>query len=243
VVTPKSVLIYLEISGFPYKSTSHSLAFTMGILSASDTTVMQTSDVPSHVRQVVSHGTRANFIDLPTVALVDDVIQPVALETDTAPTDNELGNWKLTSIIRPYLQKGGLVINSRTVKVNFPVGANDITWQPNFGFGEGPILPDPPAPAEAPPSIEEEEAIAQEEAAAQVQEAITVTTSVIGALVGFAAIALIATFAFVKYRHKQYHLLKSDAPHRPTNSEDVNITVVDGNESKIQAYGLIPQSI
>jgi len=150
----------------------------MGILSASNTTELETIQIHHRERQVVGHGDRANFIDIPDYAVVDGVAVTVPVSFDYAPADADMGNWKLTSIIKPYLVKGGLVTNSRTAFVVFPPGANNITYQPVLGFGRGPVVPIDP--------VEEEELLEAEQAQMDrlhTQTIIIVSSSVGGVLV------------------------------------------------------------
>jgi len=204
----------------------------MGILSASNTAVLQAAETQNRLREVVGEDIRANFIDLPTEALVDgqNVEVPVAINTN--PSDNDLGNWKLTSIIRPYLIKGGLSICSRYALVTFPAGAENITYQPSWGFGVGPVLPVENSPAQELESQEEQE----REAEAQTAQTIEITTSVIGGVLGFLALALCGTFFFVKYARR-----KSQSIQRSTLNEDVegipatDKIIISGNPSAYQS--------
>jgi len=147
----------MEIYGFPYLDPSHKLRFTMGILSAASTTTLDQIELQSYVRQVVgAESSMPNFIDVPTTALVDGQTVTVPIHFNFSVADTDLGNWKLTSIIRPYLIKGGLVATSRTVQVTFPAGSQNITWIPCFGFGRGPILPVQASSPTAPETLETE---------------------------------------------------------------------------------------
>jgi len=129
------------------------------------------------------------------------------------PSDNDLGNWKLTQMIRPYLIKGGLSIVSRYALITFPAGANDIIYQPTFGFGSGPNVPDP----EPEISPAEEQEIEREAEAAQTTKTIEITGEVVGGVLGFLTVALIGTFLIVKYARRK----NSPSKKRTTTDEDV----------------------
>jgi len=136
---------------------------------------MTTISLPTHVRQVVGSGPSANFIDLPKTSLVDGNVVNVTIYVNQSAVDNELANWKLTQMIKPYLVQGGLLITSRTVRIIFPPGSQNITYQPVFGFGPGPTLP-VPAVVAGPGGMGELEAEVSSSTFNRTQHIITVAT-------------------------------------------------------------------
>jgi len=137
--------------------------------------------------------------------------------------DADLGNWKLTSIIRPYLVKGGLLITSRTAQATFPAGSLNITYTPCFGFGRGPVFPIPTS-SDLPETMETEFSAVLSTKNTQ-QLVMFITFGLVGGLI---AIAIIYNFACYSYKNRKMipKIEETKGDHGTTNQREQEALLV-----------------